>query len=52
MEKLKWYDYVACVWCADMITVGLLSANIILLTFGVFLYIMYENARKGESEWD
>jgi hypothetical protein len=54
MEKqtLKWFDYIACVWFADNITVGLLSGNIFVLTFGILSYILYENWRKGEDEWD
>lgn len=49
---MKWYDYAACYFCADMIAAGLFSENVIILMLGTFTYIMYENSRKGENKWD
>lgn len=45
---MKWYDYLACISCADMISAGLISGNIVLLLFGIVLYLAWENMRKWE----
>lgn len=51
--ELKWYDYLACWWFADMISAGLLLGNIFVLTIGILSYILYEDFRKGlENEND
>ena len=42
---MRWYDYVACIWFADMISVGLVNFAIIPLTLGVLSYTLYENYR-------
>ena len=44
---MKWYDYLACFWFADIISAGLIAGNFIFLTLGVISYIMYEKSRKG-----
>jgi hypothetical protein len=44
---MKWYDYLACFWFADQITIGLLYMQIIPLTLGILSYIMYTDFRKG-----
>lgn len=44
---MKWYDYVACVWFADMIAVGLLNFAILPLTIGIFSYTLYEDYRRN-----
>ena len=42
---MRWYDYVACVWFADMITAGLFSGSILYLTAGIFSYTLYADMR-------
>lgn len=43
---MRWYDYVACVFLADVISAGLVHFNLIALISGIGLYIMYELTRK------
>jgi len=45
MKKIKWYDYLACIWFADIITAGLLSGNILAVSLGIFSYFLYEDWR-------
>jgi hypothetical protein len=49
---MKWYDYLACFWFADMIAVGLLNFAILPLTIGILSYILYEDMRKGVNNAD
>lgn len=46
-QQLKWYDYVVCVWLADIITAGLFSGNLLITGIGVFVYDLYESWRKN-----
>ena len=43
---MRWYDYVACIYFADIISVGLVNFAIIPLTLGVLSYMLYEDWRK------
>ena len=43
---MKWYDYLACLWFAEILSAGLIFMDIFLLTLGIFLYMLYENLRK------
>ena len=49
---MRWYDYIACFWFADIIAASLISVNILWLTIGVISYIFYESMRKGENNAD
>jgi hypothetical protein len=44
---MKWYDYLACIWFADIVAASILHMQIIPLTLGIFSYIMYTDFRKG-----
>ena len=44
---MKWYDYLACFWFADVISAGFFVGNIFILTIGILSYILYEDMRKG-----
>lgn len=46
-RPLKWYDYLACALCADLISAGLLHFNALGLFIGVFMYLTYEDYRKN-----
>lgn len=45
---MRWYDYAACISCADMISAGLVHANPVTLVFGIVMYLFWENIRKWE----
>lgn len=44
---MRWYDYIVCVWFADLIAGGLFSGNLIVLSAGLFGYDIYEGFRKN-----
>lgn len=46
---MKWYDYFACIGCADIIAGGLIHGNAWTLGYGVFMYLFWENLRKWEK---
>lgn len=43
---MKWYDYTMCFLCADMLSAGIFSGNIFLLTMGWLLFSIYQDIRK------
>lgn len=45
---MRWYDYLICVWFADVISTGLVHSQWILLISGLISYIAYENMRKQQ----
>jgi hypothetical protein len=47
---MKWYDYVLCLACADIISTGIVNGNIIAIGSGCFAYFIWEMIRKIEKE--
>jgi hypothetical protein len=45
--NIKWYDYFACVYFADLIAGGIVNLNLFLLLLGAASYILYEDWRRG-----
>jgi hypothetical protein len=46
---MKWYDYVLCIACADIISTGIVNGNIIAIGSGCFAYFIWELIRKIEK---
>lgn len=47
MKTLQWYDYIACMFFADIITTGLFSGNAFLILAGYTSYDIYEHWRRS-----
>jgi len=45
-RPVKWYDYLACFYCADLISAGLVHFNVVALLLGAVTYAFYEDFRK------
>ncbi len=45
---MKWYDYCACIFFADLISAGAIQGNVVVLVIGWWLYFTWENFRKWE----
>lgn len=46
---MKWYDYVICIGCADIISTGVMHGDIIAITAGCVAYFIWEYIRKIEE---
>jgi hypothetical protein len=46
---MKWYDYVLCIACADIISTGIVHGDIIAVVAGCFAYFIWEMIRKIEN---
>jgi hypothetical protein len=45
---MRWYDYIVCLWLADILSAALLHQHFLLLLLSVISYISYENMRKQQ----
>lgn len=49
---MKWYDYVMCLWFADLASAGVMSGSYIALIFAGILYALYEQMRRDVNRGD
>jgi hypothetical protein len=45
---MRWYDYIVCLWLADILSAALVHQHILLLFLGIVSYISYELMRKEQ----
>lgn len=45
---MRWYDYIVCLWIADLISASILVGNIFTLAMSIFAYWSYEDFRKEQ----
>jgi hypothetical protein len=48
---MKWYDYIAVFWFADLISAFLIH-NPLFVWIPIFSYLLYENIRQSELKND
>jgi hypothetical protein len=46
---MRWYDYLMCIWLADILSAGLINGSLILLMSGLFTYLSYEHLRRYKN---
>ena len=42
---MRWYDYIAALLLADIISAGIVYVDPLMSVYGIILYLMYENLR-------
>lgn len=45
---MRWYDYLVCIWLADVMSAGLIHVQWILLLSSLITYLLYENMRRKQ----
>jgi hypothetical protein len=45
---MRWYDYIVCLWLADMLSASIVNQHFLLLFLSVISYISYESMRKQQ----
>jgi len=47
---MRWYDYIVCLWLADILSAALLNQHFLLLFLGIVSYISYESMRREQIQ--
>jgi hypothetical protein len=45
---MRWYDYIVCLWLADVLSASLVNQHILLFFLGIISYVSYEGMRKQQ----